>query len=373
MELRDGRASREAAYTSCIVSTVPRFHDRVDMTPSCSLAPSRSPGNADTLPPRSTLVQQYISFVFKGLGWHEEQTPFTDDTPIGKIDFNNLIYTFDADAPRKLVLAAHFDSKWFPDFPGNTFIGATDSAAPCAMLLSLAETMTPLLRARQERVRSGQAILRDGFDEEEAAETTLQLVFFDGEEAFHDWSATDSIYGARHLASLWEQTYLSPSHPLSKRRYGPTPNTLDTIDVLVLLDLLGHRASRIISNYRETDWLHGEMGSADKRLREAGLIEVERGQEGWFPTNMKGNAHMIGDDHVPFFDRGVSVLHLIANPFPPVWHSLGDDASALSLPALKRWCRILRVFVAEYLDLAPEDMKRRDNDASSRRDGRDEL
>jgi hypothetical protein len=65
------------------------------------------------------------------------------------------------------------------------------------MLLSLAEAVTPLLRARQERVRSGQAILRDGFDEEEAAETTLQLVFFDGEEAFHDWSATDSIYGAR--------------------------------------------------------------------------------------------------------------------------------------------------------------------------------
>lgn len=96
-----------------------------------------------------------------------------------------------------------------------------------------------------------------------------------------------------------------------------------------------------------------------------------------------------------FFDRGVSVLHLIANPFPPVWHSLGvsnscdstrfqpllsvpadahaqDDASALSLPALKRWCRILRVFVAEYLDLAPEDMKRRD-DAAPRRDERDEL
>jgi hypothetical protein len=110
---------------------------------------------------------------------------------------------------------------------------------------------------------------------------------------------TDEPLTRRHLASLWEQTFLSPSHPLSKRRYGPTPNTLDTIDVLVLLDLLGHRASRIISNYRETDWLHGEMGSADKRLREAGLIEVERGQEGWFPTNMKGNAHMIGDDHVP--------------------------------------------------------------------------
>ena len=32
---------------------------------------------------------------------------------------------------------------------------------------------------------------------------TLQLIFFDGEEAFKTWTATDSIYGARHLAGKW--------------------------------------------------------------------------------------------------------------------------------------------------------------------------
>lgn len=79
------------------------------------------------------------------------------------------------------------------------FVGATDSAAPCAMLLDLAEALTPLLKARKERIDSGNGVLRDGFDEEEAAETTLQFLFFDGEEAFHDWTATDSIYGARSV------------------------------------------------------------------------------------------------------------------------------------------------------------------------------
>jgi hypothetical protein len=34
-------------------------------------------------------------------------------TPHGEVEFTNLVYTFDADAPRKLVLSAHFDSKWF--------------------------------------------------------------------------------------------------------------------------------------------------------------------------------------------------------------------------------------------------------------------
>ena len=31
-------------------------------------------------------------------------------------------------------------------------------------------------------------------------ESSLQLIFFDGEEAFVRWTDTDSIYGARHLA-----------------------------------------------------------------------------------------------------------------------------------------------------------------------------
>jgi len=67
------------------------------------------------------------------------------------------------------------------------------------MLLDLAAALTPLLQARQSRVSSGAGILRDGFDEEEAAETTLQLIFFDGEEAFRTWTDTDSIYGARSV------------------------------------------------------------------------------------------------------------------------------------------------------------------------------
>ena len=33
-------------------------------------------------------------------------------------------------------------------------------------------------------------------------DVTLQLMFFDGEEAFKEWTATDSTYGSRHLASL---------------------------------------------------------------------------------------------------------------------------------------------------------------------------
>nr|KIR83908.1 glutaminyl cyclase [Cryptococcus tetragattii IND107] len=303
----------------------------------------------------NTLVQNYISSVFSKLRWHEEKTPFTAATPIGDIDFANLIYTFDPDAPRKLVLAAHFDSKWYPDYPANQFIGATDSAAPCAILLSIAEFLTPLLNSRQSRISSGQPFLRDGFDEEEEAETTVQIIFFDGEEAFHDWTDTDSIYGARYLAEEWSETYLPPAHPLTRRRMHPHPTILSTIDHLVLFDLLGNKHSSIRSFFRETDWLFDRLASGDERLREARLIEVEKGEDTWFRTE-KGRKGMVGDDHIPFLDRGVSVLHVISTPFPSVWHTIADDTTALSLPAIRRWNRILRVFVCEYLSLFPEDM-----------------
>ena len=58
-------------------------------------------------------------------------------------------------------------------------------------MLDLAETLNPLLNERQARLENGEE------DDEDVAETTLQLVFFDGEEAFKDCTATDSIYGAR--------------------------------------------------------------------------------------------------------------------------------------------------------------------------------
>lgn len=32
------------------------------------------------------------------------------------------------------------------------------------------------------------------------AQVTLQLVFFDGAEAFEEWTTSDSLYGSRHLA-----------------------------------------------------------------------------------------------------------------------------------------------------------------------------
>ncbi len=73
-------------------------------------------------------------------------------------------------------------------------------------MLDLAEALNPMLDKRLRRISRRDDDEDDDDDDDDGDEdedddlldTTLQFVFFDGEEAFKDWTATDSIYGARY-------------------------------------------------------------------------------------------------------------------------------------------------------------------------------
>ena len=43
-------------------------------------------------------------------------------------------------------------------------------------------------------------------------DVTVQMLFLDGEEAYLEWTNTDSLYGSRHLAELWA-TQMDPNTP----------------------------------------------------------------------------------------------------------------------------------------------------------------
>lgn len=82
--------------------------------------------------------------------WHVELDTFTDITPFGPVEFSNVIATLDPKAPRRLTLACHYDSKFFEQrADGRVFIGATDSAVPCAQLLNMIRTLDSRLRSRK--------------------------------------------------------------------------------------------------------------------------------------------------------------------------------------------------------------------------------
>lgn len=170
---------------------------------------------------------------------------------------------------------------------------------------------------------------------------SLRLIFFDGEEAFLHWSPQDSLYGSRHLA----QKMASSPHPPGSRG----TNQLDGMDLLVLLDLIG-AANPTFPNFspKTTRWFT-RLQAIEQQLSELGLLKDHSLERKYFQNFGYGN--IIQDDHIPFLRKGVPVLHLIASPFPEVWHTMDDNEENLHSSTIDNLNKIIQVFVLEYLHL----------------------
>ena len=186
------------AYTPLSDETIKNLPDPgtdFDISDGALLAPilrPRVPGTSGS----EAVQQHFIDFFQDNLPkWKLELHNSTSKTPTSddeEIPFVNVIAT--RDPPRskpgevsRLTLVAHYDSKSEPE----GFIGAIDSAAPCAMLLHVARSLDGALTRMWEE---NSAIDGDGLD----ADKGIQILFTDGEEAFEKWSERDSLYGARY-------------------------------------------------------------------------------------------------------------------------------------------------------------------------------
>ncbi|XP_074990608.1 glutaminyl-peptide cyclotransferase-like protein isoform X6 [Calonectris borealis] len=87
----------------------------------------------------------------------------------------------------------------------------------------------------------------------------------------------------------------------------------------------------------------------EQRLRRLGLLHAPTQDQPFFRLSPAPGP--VEDDHVPFLQRGVPVLHLIPTPFPRVWHTLEDTEDNLHPPTVEDLCKILVAFVAEFLQL----------------------
>lgn len=124
--------------------------------------------------------------------WHNS-TARTPATGTQDVPFRNIIFKREPPWTKTgqanlLTLVAHFDSKMTPE----GFIGATDSAVPCAVLMHVARTLDQYLtQMHDEMVELGEL---GGSVEMDMG---VQILLLDGEEAFVSWTDTDSLYGAR--------------------------------------------------------------------------------------------------------------------------------------------------------------------------------
>lgn len=88
-------------------------------------------------------------------GWDIDLDSFHSPTPRGKVSFTNIVATLEPSAPRRLILACHYDSKALPPdprTPERVFLGASDSAVPCAMILELATSLDSRLKEFKKQV-----------------------------------------------------------------------------------------------------------------------------------------------------------------------------------------------------------------------------
>src|SRR5204862_5647673 len=132
------------------------------------------PGGSDA----SGKARDYIEHQLRDSGWQVTRQAFTDDTARGKIHFVNLIARFSSDANPPspfFLLCSHYDTKLFDTI---RFVGANDGGSSTGLLLELVR----VLGQHPNMARK------------------IELVFFDGEEAFEQFSQTDGLYGSRYFA-----------------------------------------------------------------------------------------------------------------------------------------------------------------------------
>lgn len=145
---------------------------------------------------------------------------------------------------------------------------------------------------------------------------------------------------------------------------------LDSIELFLLLDLLGSANPTVPSYFKTTHWAYQRMAEIESRLRSLKQFRsspthpskmspssAERRKE--TPFLHEANKHdndrwmggLIEDDHLPFMHRGVEILHMIPAPFPHVWHTIDDDGEHLDIDTVRDWAKLVTAFTAEWMDL----------------------
>ena len=223
-------------------------------------------------------TRDYIVAELKAAGVATTQQPFVARTPLGEVSMANVVGTIPGRRPERIAIASHFDTKLFRDI---RFVGASDGASSTAAVLELAR----VLKQRQN-------------------EFTIELLFFDGEEAVVEWSQNDdNTYGSRHYVQEAQKA-----------------GTLGGLRALILLDMIGDSNLVIRRDANSTPWLVDIVWNAAARLGHRSIFSNE--------------LTSIDDDHVPFLRAGVPAVDVIDLDYP-AWHTAADTIDKVSAKSLQ--------------------------------------
>ena len=218
----------------------------------------------------------------------------------------NIVASFVPDAPRRVMLAAHWDSRPFADQDPDTtrrtepVIGANDGASGVAVLLEMAR----LMHARP---------LPDGVG--------VDVVLFDledlGEEPDHELEEQGLVDSTALPFAIGSREFVR-TNPGYRPAWG------------VLLDMVGGADLLIPKEGYSIRYARPVVDRIWAAARRVGA-----------PAFAEGLGPPIEDDHVPFLAQGIPVVDLIAVPFPDQWHTTSDTVEHIRAESLGQVGRVL--------------------------------
>lgn len=219
-------------------------------------------------------LQAHIERTMAAAGLEVLRQEFDASTPNGTVGMVNITGVIEGTDPGIIILGNHYETKLFSDF---TFVGANDGGSSTAWMLEMARTIGAKRQGR-----------------------TVWLCFFDGEESFGEWSASDSLYGSRAF--------------VEKLR---SDGRLGEVVAMINLDMVGDCYLDFKRDRDAPDWLtQAVWGKA---------LELGYGQ--YFQPFMQS----VEDDHIPFRRAGIPAMDVIDFTYGgsmaehrKTWHTAND-------------------------------------------------
>jgi glutaminyl-peptide cyclotransferase len=236
--------------------------------------------------------RHYIEDQLRHSGWQVTRQAFTDDTPRGKVQFVNLIAKFppQRNAAPLFLLCSHYDTK---TFDAIKFVGANDGGSSTGLLLELARVI----------------------GQHQNLATKIELVFFDGEEAYDHFSETDGLYGSRYFARQLQGSS-------AKQFRGG-----------ILFDMVGDRSLDVTLPADSPPEIAGDIFAAAEALKlRSYFTYLDR--------------EMI-DDHSPLNAIGIPTIDVIDFDYP-WWHTAGDTVDKISAQSLQIVGSVALYYLSEF-------------------------
>ena len=237
-------------------------------------------------------ARDYIEEQLRHSGWQVTRQGFTDDTPRGKIHFANLIAQFPGDANAaspSFLLCSHYDTKLFDTI---RFAGANDGGSSTGLLLELARVL----------------------GQHPSVARNVELVFFDGEEAYENFSDTDGLYGSRYFAKQLQ------SQGAKQFRGG------------ILFDMVGDRSLDVTLPADSPAAMARDVFAAAEALKLRKYFSyLDRD---------------LIDDHAPLNAIGIPTIDIIDFDYP-WWHTADDTMDKISAQSLQIVGSVALYYLAE--------------------------